>query len=183
MISNYCCENTSLLLIAFHFTQLFVSGATLHTLNDLAAAAAFSIAIVRICFVGRRLSRSRFLFSRPHVGRRKLCFSLCFQSRYYYLEVHDLEDELTSTVLEFPDKKLGVNQVEQFLSESPLMHFDLSVFSNDTIKDLFIKFNTPISSSAAVERLFSTGKDVLNPKRGRLTDKHFEMLLCLRKNK
>ena len=63
------------------------------------------------------------------------------------------------------------------------MHFDLSVFSNDTIKDLFIKFNTPISSSAAVERLFSIGKDVLKPKRSRLTDKHFEMLLFLRKNK
>ena len=65
-----------------------------------------------------------------------------------------------STLLEFPDKKSGVNQIEQFLSESPLKQFDLSVFPNDTIKDLFIKFNTPISSSAAVERLFSTGKDV-----------------------
>ena len=89
-----------------------------------------------------------------------------------------------STLFEFPDKKSGVNQTEQFLRESsPLKHFDLSVFSNDTIKDLFIKFNTPIPSSAAVERLFSTGKDILKPKRSRLTDKHFEMLLFLRKNK
>ena len=88
-----------------------------------------------------------------------------------------------STLLEFPDKKSGVNQIEQFSRESPpLKHFDLSVFSNDTIKDLFIKFNTPIPSSAAAERLFSTGKDVLRPKRSRLTDKHFEMLLFLRKN-
>ena len=88
-----------------------------------------------------------------------------------------------STLLEFPDKKSGVNQIEQFLSESPLKHFDLSVFPNDTIKDLFIKFNTPIPSSAAVERLFSTGKDVLRPKRSRLTDRYFEMLLFLQKNK
>ena len=88
-----------------------------------------------------------------------------------------------STLLEFPDKKSGVNQIEQFLRESPpLKHFDLSVFSKDTIKDLFIKFNIPIPSSAAAERLFSTGKDVLRPKRSRLTDKHFEMLLFLRKN-
>ena len=87
-----------------------------------------------------------------------------------------------STLLEFPDKKSGVNQIEQFLRESPpLKHFDLSVFSNDTIRDLFIKFNTPIPS-AAVERLFSTGKNVLKPKRSRLTDKYFEMLLFLRKN-
>ena len=89
-----------------------------------------------------------------------------------------------STLLEFPDKRSGVNQTEQFLRESsPLRHFDLSVFSNDTIKDLFIEFNTPIPSSAAVERLFSTGKDILKPKRSRLTDKHFEMLFFLRKNK
>ena len=77
------------------------------------------------------------------------------------IETKDLEDEFISTLLEFPDKKSGVNQIEQFLRESPpLKHFDLSVFSNDTIKDFFIKFNTPIPSSAAVERRFSTGKDV-----------------------
>ena len=88
-----------------------------------------------------------------------------------------------STLLEFPDEKSGVNRIEQFLSENPLKHFDLSVFPNNTIKDLFIKFNTPIPFSAAVERLFSTEKEVLRPKRSRLTDKHFEMLLFLRKNK
>ena len=98
------------------------------------------------------------------------------------IETKDLEDEFMSTLLEFPDKKSGVNQTEQFLRESsPLKHFDLSVFSNDTIKDLYIKFNTPIPSSAAVERLFLTGKDVLKPKKSHLTDKHFEMLLFLRK--
>ena len=87
-----------------------------------------------------------------------------------------------STLLEFPDKKSGANQTEQFLRESPsLKNFDLSVFSNDTIKDLFIKFNTPIPSGAAIERLFSTRKDVLRPKRSRLTDKHYKMLLFLKK--
>ena len=102
----------------------------------------------------------------------------------HQIKTKDLENEFMSTLLEFPDKKSGVNQTEQFLRESsPLKHFDLSVFSNDRIKDLFIKFNTPIPSSAAVERLFSTEKDILKPKRSRLTDKHFEMLLFLRKNK
>ena len=102
----------------------------------------------------------------------------------HQIETTDLEDEFMKTLLEFPDKKSGVNQTEQFLHESsPLKHFALSVFSNDTIKDLYIKFNTPIPCSAAVEHLFSTGKDILKPKRSRLTDKHFEMLLFLRKNK
>ena len=51
------------------------------------------------------------------------------------IETKDLEDEFMCTLLEFPDKKSGVNRTEQFLRESPpLKHFVLSVFSNDTIK-------------------------------------------------
>ena len=56
--------------------------------------------------------------------------------------------------------------------------------STDTIpfgiRDLFIKLNTPIPSSAAVERLFSLAKDVLRPKRSNLTDGHFEMAVFLK---
>ena len=48
------------------------------------------------------------------------------------------------------------------------------------LKPLFIKLNTPIPSSAAVERLFSKGKDVLRPKRSDLTDTHFKALVCLK---
>ena len=40
----------------------------------------------------------------------------------------------------------------------------------------FVKYNTPIPSSAAVERMFSLGKDILKPKRSNLSDAHFEML-------
>ena len=46
---------------------------------------------------------------------------------------------------------------------------------------LFINYNTSMSSSSAVKRLFSLGKDVLKPKRAGLTDKHFEILVFLKK--
>ena len=44
---------------------------------------------------------------------------------------------------------------------------------------MFIHSNTAILSSAAIERLFSVGKDVLKPKRSGLTDQTFEMLVFL----
>jgi hypothetical protein len=48
--------------------------------------------------------------------------------------------------------------------------------------DLFIKYNTPLPSSAAVERLFSMGSDILRAKRSSLTADNFEKLLFIRGN-
>ena len=48
--------------------------------------------------------------------------------------------------------------------------------------DIFIKFNTTIPSSAAVERLFSVGKDIFRDKRSSLTDENFERLMFIREN-
>lgn len=62
-------------------------------------------------------------------------------------------------------------------------------FSNETFMSepvmmkLFTQFNTPIPSSAAVERFFSQGKDILRAKRSSLADKNFEMLMFLRGNR
>ncbi|KAG0728749.1 hypothetical protein GWK47_031842 [Chionoecetes opilio] len=47
---------------------------------------------------------------------------------------------------------------------------------------LFIKYNTGIPSSAAVERLFSTAGDVLRPKRACLSEDNFEYLVFLKGN-
>ena len=43
--------------------------------------------------------------------------------------------------------------------------------------------NTAVPSSAAVQRVFSIGKDILKPKRSELNHIHFEMLLFLKANK
>jgi len=45
---------------------------------------------------------------------------------------------------------------------------------------MFIRYNTAIPSSAAVERIFSIGKVYFKPKRSGLSDEHFEMLVFLK---
>ncbi|KAG0723738.1 hypothetical protein GWK47_000031 [Chionoecetes opilio] len=47
---------------------------------------------------------------------------------------------------------------------------------------LFIRYNTPLPSSAAVERLFSTAGDVLRAKRSSLEEVNFEELAFLKGN-
>ena len=42
---------------------------------------------------------------------------------------------------------------------------------------MFIHSNTAILLSAAIERLFFVGKDVLKPKRNGLTDQLFEIII------
>ena len=44
---------------------------------------------------------------------------------------------------------------------------------------LFIKYNTPLPSSAAVERLFSLGSGILTAKRGSLRSTNFQRLVFL----
>jgi hypothetical protein len=62
-------------------------------------------------------------------------------------------------------------------------------YSNETflnepaLVSLFIKYNTAIPSSAAVERLFSVGKDILRAKRSSLSDANFNTLMFLTGNK
>ena len=47
---------------------------------------------------------------------------------------------------------------------------------------IFFRYNTAVPSSAAVERLFSLGKDIKRAKRSSLSDNNFNMLMFLKGN-
>ena len=57
-------------------------------------------------------------------------------------------------------------------------------FENEpALQQAFVKFNTGIPSSASVERMFSTGKDILRAKRATLSDENIERLVFLKGNR
>jgi hypothetical protein len=72
-------------------------------------------------------------------------------------------------------------EVDMYLSDTSREIECLSKYP--AILKLFKKVNTPLPSSAPVERLFSLGGQILTPRRNRLTDAHFQRQLLLRSNK
>ncbi|KAG0728824.1 hypothetical protein GWK47_031681 [Chionoecetes opilio] len=48
--------------------------------------------------------------------------------------------------------------------------------------DVFVKYNMAIPSSAAVERLFSQGSDIMKAKKASLTSGNFERLVYMKGN-
>lgn len=62
--------------------------------------------------------------------------------------------------------------------ENDLTQLNLTQFPH--IRRLFIKFNTIMTSSAPVERLFSFAKMILRPQRQNLSDQRYEQILILK---
>ena len=67
---------------------------------------------------------------------------------------------------------------------SLLCNFQKSMFSwfnvSTDLVDVFIKYNTPLSSSAAVERLFSMGSNILTAKRASLMSRNLQRFVFLK---
>ena len=104
-----------------------------------------------------------------------------------------VEDDIYGRITQRP-KEIGSTRqmlrarankmVTDWLAGSSKDDFSNATFMGESVlMKLFTKFNTPIPSSAAVERLFSQGKDILKAKRSSLSDKNFEMLMFLRGNR
>ena len=51
------------------------------------------------------------------------------------------------------------------------------VFHQRAWVEVYLKYNTGISSSAAIERVFFDGSDVMKPKRATLSSENFEQLV------
>ena len=67
-------------------------------------------------------------------------------------------------------------------NKTPLIQVLFSKEDGQAWVDVFIKYNTPLPSSASVERLFSVGSDVIGPKRASLSATNFERPVFLMGN-
>ena len=89
----------------------------------------------------------------------------------------------------------SVSATLEIIPPTPSSYLELELFLDDpahdisslqhhpTVNQVFVQNNASLTSSAQVETLFSMGGQILTPRRNKLTDEHFEMLLLFRVNK
>ncbi|KAL4092113.1 hypothetical protein QTP88_026674 [Uroleucon formosanum] len=72
-------------------------------------------------------------------------------------------------------------EVDRYLT-TPFSGDLLILNTMPTIKNIFLKYNTALPSSASVERLFSVAGDICTKKRGKISDQNFENCLLVKIN-
>ena len=99
-----------------------------------------------------------------------------FFSGFYDDQEEEVQDTLEDTIKDSMQSwKPDVTQSSLSWSLFPTVHREVWV-------DLFLRYNTPLPSSAAVERMFCTGGDILRAKRSSLAGYMFEHLVFLKGN-
>ncbi|XP_076029035.1 uncharacterized protein LOC143017886 [Oratosquilla oratoria] len=97
-----------------------------------------------------------------------------------------LEDEEEPVVVANLEEEVG-KEVDTWgaILGTSIMKISLANFPKEHRRhwvNCFIKYNTPLPSSASAERLFSFGSDILRPKRASLTNLNFENLTFMKGN-
>ena len=88
-------------------------------------------------------------------------------------------DENNTTTPEATARTIARTWLEQNASKN----FGDEAFNNQaSLVNIFLKYNTPLPSSGAVERMFSIAKDIVRSKRNRLSDTTFNTLMFLKGN-
>ena len=78
--------------------------------------------------------------------------------------------------------RAALRKWERELMETKITKNLFPVEHREAWVELFIKYNTPLPSSAAVERLFCMGRDILRAKRSSLSSTNFQQLVFLKGN-
>jgi hypothetical protein len=101
--------------------------------------------------------------------------------------VHCPHPDFFKSITEAPTASIDVNAfniVKTWTETTGSDKLEDSDFQREpSLIDLFIEFNTPVPSSAGVERLFSQAGDILRPKRCSLKEDRFHQLMFMRGNR
>ena len=96
----------------------------------------------------------------------------------------------SDTFFHWSDDEEETPQTQENLTSIDVLHFMEDPNNNleslhryPKIKNVFLKFNTSLTSSTPVEHFFSFGSIILQGRKGRLTDKNFKKLTLLKANK
>jgi len=96
-------------------------------------------------------------------------------------ENKDNVDDFFGDILSNSYSAMSDEQLNNFLHSN---NKDLKmIFNFPKVLKKFLYYNTGLPSSASVERLFSTGGNIMSLKRFSLTDNMFETLVMLKQNK
>ena len=105
------------------------------------------------------------------------------------LHENEVEPEDNDSFFDFEQQKFDEGKPPLAMSIECLSYLDdkssclQSLHKYPVVKKVFLRYNTPLSSSAPVEKLFGVADQVHSPSRSRLCDDMFRMLVLMKANR